>query len=164
MTDRPPSPLPSRSSASDPTDLVSGAVFLLLGLAFGLSASRLEVGTALRMGPGYAPLVLAGLLTLLGALILVGAWRRRAPGEGFGSIAWRGMAFILSAPILFGLAVRPLGFVPALFLATLLASLASPRMKPWQALVLAVVITLFSTLVFSVALGLPFRRFGPWLS
>ena len=68
------------------------------------------------------------------------------------------------APILFGLAVRPLGFVPAVFLATLLAAFASPRMRPAQALLLALAVTLFSTLVFSVALGLPFRRFGPWLS
>jgi hypothetical protein len=28
---------------------------------------------------------------------------------------------------------------------------------------LALAVTVFSTLVFSVALGLPFRRFGPWL-
>jgi hypothetical protein len=73
------------------------------------------------------------------------------------------MAFLLPAPILFGLTLRGLGFVPSIFLATLLACFASPRMRPWQALVLAAAVTLFSTLVFSVALGLPFRRFGPWL-
>jgi hypothetical protein len=37
-------------------------------------------------------------------------------------------------------------------------------MKAWQAVLLALTVTLFATLVFSVALGLPFRRFGPWLS
>jgi hypothetical protein len=146
----------------DPTDAVAGLLFVGFGLFFGLSSLLgLEIGTALRMGPGYAPLVLSAVLLLLGFLILAGALRS-AP-EPVGQIAWRGMAFLLPAPILFGLTVRGLGFVPAIFLATLLAAFASPRVKPWQALVLALAVTIFSTLVFSVALGLPFRRFGPWL-
>ncbi|TNC46929.1 tripartite tricarboxylate transporter TctB family protein [Rubellimicrobium rubrum] len=152
-----------RDRSFDPTDLAAGVVFTVLGLAFGVSTLGLERGTALRMGPGYAPLVLAAVLTLLGVLIVVAGLRSRGV-EGIGPLAWRGMAFLLSAPILFGLTVRGLGFVPAIFLATLLASLASPRLKSWQVLGLAVAITLFSTLVFSYALGLPFRRFGPWLS
>jgi hypothetical protein len=151
-----------RQKSFDPTDAVAGVLFISFGLFFGLSALlQLELGTALRMGPGYAPLVLAGVLLLLGVLILLGSLRS-AP-EPVGRLAWRGMIFLLPAPILFGLTVRGLGFVPAIFLATLLASFASPRMKPWQAVVLAAAVTLFSTLVFSVALGLPFRRFGPWL-
>ena len=146
----------------DPTDAIAGVVFIVFGLFFGLSSLfRLELGTALRMGPGYAPLALAGVLLLLGLLIL-GSSLRSAP-EPITRIAWRGMIFLLPAPILFGLTVRGLGFVPSIFLATLLASFASPKMKLWEALVLAVAVTLFSTLVFSVALGLPFRRFGPWL-
>ena len=152
-----------RQKSFDPTDAVAGVLFIGFGLFFGLSSLlQLELGTALRMGPGYAPLVLAGVLLLLGVLILLGSLRS-AP-EPVGRVAWRGMMFLLPAPILFGLTVRGLGFVPAIFLATLLASFASPRMKPWQAVVLAAAVTLFSTLVFSVALGLPFRRFGPWLS
>ena len=146
----------------DPSDLAAGVIFIAFGLWFGLSSYlNLPIGTALRMGPGYAPLVLSGVLLVLGVLIFGGALRS-AP-EPVGRLAWRGLAFLLPAPILFGLSVRGLGFVPAIFLAALLASFASPRMKPWQAVVLALTITLFSTLVFSVALGLPFRRFGPWL-
>ncbi len=145
----------------DPADAVAGGLFIAFGLAFGAGSLALDLGTALRMGPGYAPLVLSALLTLLGAAILLTAFGRT--GEGAGGLAWRGMAFILPAPILFGLVVRPLGFVPAIFLAALLASFASPRMKPWQALALALAVAAFSTAVFSYALGLPYRRFGPWL-
>ncbi|MCZ0964574.1 tripartite tricarboxylate transporter TctB family protein, partial [Paracoccus benzoatiresistens] len=83
--------------------------------------------------------------------------------EPFGRIAWRGILFILPAPIFFGLTVRGLGFVPALFITTLIASQASARMRPLAALVLAVAVTILSTLIFSYGLGLPFRRFGPWL-
>ena len=72
--------------------------------------------------------------------------------------------FILPAPVFFGLTVRGLGFIPAVFLTTLIAGLASFKMRPVYALGLAVVVTIFSTLVFSYALGLPFRRIGPWLT
>lgn len=146
----------------DPIDAVAGVVFIAFGLFFGLSSIlQLDIGTALRMGPGYAPLVLSGVLLVLGLLILGGSLRS-AP-EPVSRIAWRGMMFLLPAPIIFGLTVRGLGFVPSIFLATLLASFASPKMKPWQALALAAAVTIFSTFVFSIALGLPFRRFGPWL-
>lgn len=146
----------------DPTDALAGAVFLAFGLWFGtVSLLRLEIGTAFRMGPGYAPLVLSGVLALLGLLILASSLR--AAPEGTGRVAWRGLALLLPAPILFGLAVRPLGFVPAVFLAVLLASFASPRMRPWQALALAAAVTVFATAVFSYGLGLPYRRLGPWL-
>jgi hypothetical protein len=146
----------------DPTDLAAGGVFIAFALFFGLASYLdLPIGTALRMGPGYAPLVLSGLLLLLGMLIFAGALRS-APEE-VGRLAWRGMMFLLPAPILFGLTVRGLGFVPSIFLAALLASFASPRMTPLRAVLLALAVTVFSTLVFSVALGLPFRRFGPWL-
>jgi hypothetical protein len=146
----------------DLTNVLAGLLFIAFGLAFGLSSAfQLEIGTAFRMGPGYAPLVLSVVLVLLGAIILASAFK--GAGEAIGPVAWRGLAFILPAPILFGLTVRPLGFVPAVFLVALLASFAAPRMRPTGALALALGVTVFATLVFSYALGLPFRRFGPWL-
>jgi hypothetical protein len=59
--------------------------------------------------------------------------------------------------------VRGLGFVPALFATTLIATQASVRMRPLAALLLAVAVTILSTLIFSYGLGLPFQRFGPWV-
>lgn len=143
----------------DPADLWAGILFVAFGIFFLWGSLGLEIGTALRMGPGYAPLILAIVLIGLGLVILVSAFRL-AP-QAIGPWAWRGMAYILPAPILFGLTVRPLGFVPAVFLTALTASFASPRMRPGPALLLAVAVTVFSTLVFSYALGLPMRRFGP---
>ena len=56
------------------------------------------------------------------------------------------MALILPAPIIFGLTVRGLGFVPALFIATLIAAQASVKMRPLPSLILAVVVTILSTI------------------
>ena len=41
-------------------DIGAGLIFIAIGLLFGLGSIGLEIGTALRMGPGYFPLVLAG--------------------------------------------------------------------------------------------------------
>lgn len=142
-------------------DFTAGFLFIVFGLIFGLTGLGLEMGTTLRMGPGYFPMVLAVLLTGLGAAIVVSAFG--SVGEVVGNYAWRGMVFILAAPVFFGLTVRGLGFVPSILFTTLIAALAGLKMKPLHAVGLAVGVTIFTTLVFSYALGLPFRRFGPWL-
>jgi Tripartite tricarboxylate transporter TctB family len=142
-------------------DLTAGILFVLFGLGFGIASLGLELGTTLRMGPGYFPMLLAVLLTGLGLAIVFTSFRTE--GEAVGTYAWRGMVFILGAPIFFGLTVRGLGFVPSIFVTTLIAALAGLKLKPLHAVGLAIAVTVFCTLVFSVALGLPFRRFGPWL-
>jgi Tripartite tricarboxylate transporter TctB family len=142
-------------------DFAAGLLFILFGLGFGIAALGLDMGTTLRMGPGYFPMVLAILLIGLGVAIVITA--TGTAGEAVGAYARRGMVFILAAPIFFGLTVRGLGFVPSIFITTLIAATAGPKLKPLHALALAIVVTIFCTLVFSVALGMPFRRFGPWL-
>lgn len=145
----------------DPVNGACALLFIAFGAFFGIGSLGLDLGTTFRMGPGYFPLVLSGLLVLLGLVILVQA--TRVKGEPIGPIAWRGMAFILPAPVFFGLTVRGLGFVPSIFLTALIAAFASHKMKPGTALILAALLTVFSVAVFSYALGLPFQRFGTWL-
>ena len=145
----------------DKANALCGALFVLAGLFFAIQSLGLELGTAFRMGPGYFPLFLAGLLILFGLVIVVQA--TQVEGEPIGPIAWRGSLFILPAPVFFGLTVRGLGFAVSLFLTALLASFASVKMRPAPAVVLSALLTLFSVGVFSYALGLPFRLVGPWL-
>ena len=144
----------------DSTNAICGLTFIALGGFFVYQSLNLELGTAFRMGPGFFPLILAAFLTILGAVVLVQA--TQVKGEPIGPLALRGMLFILPAPVFFGFTVRGLGFVPSLFFTALIAAFASTRMKAPMAFVLAAGITLFSVVVFSYALGLPFERFGPW--
>ncbi|CDZ56353.1 tripartite tricarboxylate transporter TctB family protein [Neorhizobium galegae] len=145
----------------DTANLICGLLLVATGLFFAYQSFELELGTALRMGPGYFPFILACALILFGAIILFQSMR--VDGGPIGALALRGMVFILPAPIFFGLTVRGLGFVPSIFVTALIASFASGRMKPLTALVLSAALTVFSVAVFSYGLGLPFRRFGPWL-
>ena len=149
-----------KSISIDRTNGICGLAFIATGLFFIWQAASLEIGTAFRMGPGYFPLVLAAILTLLGIVVLVQA--TRVEGEPMGPIALRGILFILPAPIFFGLTVRGLGFVPALFCTALIAAFASQKMTPIAAVILSATLTAFSVAVFSYGLGLPFQLFGPW--
>lgn len=146
----------------DRTNAVCGAFLIIVGALFASQSLAVDLGSWLRIGPGGLPLALSCLLILIGVAILVPALRAEG-GEGLGSVSWRGMFFILLAPIVFGLTVRGLGFIGSVFITTLFASFASSRMKPHWALVLAVLLTIFSTFVFSYGLRLPFERVGPWL-
>lgn len=150
-----------KSFSIDTVNGLCAAFFIGLGLFFAYQSLGIDLGTAFRMGPGYFPLILALILIVLGVIVLIDAIR--VESEPIGHIAWRGIFFILPAPIFFGLTVRGLGFVPAIFLTGLIAGFASQKMKPSVALLLAAGLTLFAVIVFSYALGLPFRRFGPWI-
>lgn len=82
-----------KSLKFDLTDLLAGLMFIGFGLIFGLTSwFDLDLGTARRMGPGYFPLLLAGVLVFLGLLII--AVSTTHEGEPIGAVAWRGMAQI----------------------------------------------------------------------
>lgn len=142
-------------------DLLAGLVFLALAAAFGFAALGYELGTAFRMGPGYFPLVLAGILALLG--LVIAANGMRTEGGPLGGIPFRGLALVLLAPVVFGLTARGLGLVPSIALVVLIGAFASVFARPLSALLLALALTAFCTAVFSFGLGIPIQRFGPWV-
>jgi hypothetical protein len=143
------------------SDIGAGLIFIVIGLLFGLGAMDLELGTPLRMGPGYFPLILAGLLVVLGLVIVVYGLGHAATGRL--TVPWRGLVAILAAPVVFGLTVRGLGLAPALALVALISAFASRRMSVALAVGLSLGLTVFCVLVFSFGLRLPLRLFGPWL-
>ena len=51
-------------------DFYTGVLFVLFGVGFAWRATLHSLGTAAKMGPGYFPLMLGGLLTLIGVVIL----------------------------------------------------------------------------------------------
>ncbi|MGL5928001.1 MAG: tripartite tricarboxylate transporter TctB family protein [Dermatophilaceae bacterium] len=52
-------------------DVVAGVVFVGFGGAFAVGALGYDLGTTLEPGPGYYPLALGGLLTVLGLAVVV---------------------------------------------------------------------------------------------
>jgi hypothetical protein len=143
-------------------ELRVGGFFILVGLAFGLEAYfRIPIGSPARMGPGFFPLLLSILLTFLGLLIGLQAWRSTSAPLHY--VPWRGLTLIMIAPIVFGFTVRGLGFVPAIVTASALTALASPGRSLTALAALSMGLAAFCTLVFIVAAGLPLDLIGPWL-
>jgi hypothetical protein len=143
-------------------DLCAGLLFIAIGALFAFGTLDLELGTPLRLGPGAFPLMLAGILGLLGLIVAVQAFRH--PVSHVVVIPWRGIALILVAPIIFGLTVRGLGLLVSVALVVAVSAYASRRMSLKLAIGLTTGLTLFCVLVFNVGLGLPVRLIGPWLT
>jgi hypothetical protein len=143
-------------------DVLAGSIFIVIGLAFAIGALGYNIGTPLRMGPGYVPLALGLLLAGLGAGVIIKGF---LAGEGaeIGGVDWRALILITAALIFFGLTIRGLGVVGALLGALLLASFARSRTRPIEAVVIAVGLTVLSVLIFVVALQLRLSLVGPWL-
>jgi hypothetical protein len=141
-------------------DILAGLIFVAFGLAFAVGAATYTIGTPVRMGPGFYPLVIGGSLAALGgaiALIPSGQDAATAPTAR----PWRAIVLIVGAVVIFGLTVRGLGLIPSVFLTALLATLASRQVRPWTALAFAVGLTLLSILIFVVALSLRLPLLGP---
>ena len=143
-------------------DSLAGATFIVFGLAFAIAASRYEIGTALRMGPGYFPLVLGGVLVLLGVLSI--AKEFTAPDEdAIGGVPWRSVVTILGALLFFGVTIKGLGVIPALFLTAFLAALGGYKVNLPLALATATGLTVLCYLIFILALQLRLDLYGPWV-
>jgi len=150
-------------------DAASGVIFIVIAGLFALGTTQLAIGSPLRMGPGFFPLMLAAVLALLGVIILLKAFGR-PDKTSLGRVPWRGAILILIAPIIFGLTVRgspafgipALGLVPAVALVILISSFASVRSTVKLAVALTLLLTLFCLVVFQKLLGLPIPPFaGP---
>jgi hypothetical protein len=143
-------------------DVLAGATFIVLGLAFAFGSLAYDIGTPLRMGPAYFPLVLAGILVALGLLVVIKGFIA-GEHEPIGDVDWRALLLIAAALLFFGLTVRGLGVIGALFGASLLASLARSATPIREVIVISVGLTILSVLIFIVALQLRLPLVGPWI-
>jgi hypothetical protein len=143
-------------------DLLAGAIFAALGLAFAITSTTYEVGSPLRMGPGYFPLVLGSVLVLLGILIAIKGFVA-GDSDDIGPVPWKAIALFVAALVFFGLTVRGLGLVPALLVTVFLSALAGHRARVIPAAVIAASLTALCVLIFVIVLQLRLPLFGPWI-
>jgi hypothetical protein len=143
-------------------DLLAGAVFVVFGLAFAVVSTTYPIGTPLRMGPGYFPLLLGGILVALGIAIVVKGFVAGEP-EAIGSVPWRAIVLIGVAVMVFGITVRGLGLVPSLFVTAILSAFAGQRVGVLPAVLIAAGLTVVCVLIFVVGLQLRLPLIGPWI-
>ena len=145
----------------NPKDFWSGLLFLGVGGAVVLLARNYQLGTALKMGPGYFPTALGGLLALVGLIAVARSFIR--PGTAIEPFHWKLLLMVLGATLLFGVLVRNAGLIAAVAVLVLMGASASVYFRWRVAIALTVGLVIFSVVVFVKALGLPMPLVGPWL-
>ena len=144
-----------------PRDVCAGLIYIAFGAAAVALARGYGLGTAVRMGPGYFPTVLGGLLLVIG-IAAVGRGLLR-PGAALAPLRLRGLLLIVAATVAFGALARGAGLVVAMPLLVIVSGWASREFRWTPTLVLAAGLTLFCIAVFVKGLGVPLPIVGPWL-
>jgi drug/metabolite transporter (DMT)-like permease len=136
-------------------DFFSGLMFVVVGVVFGVGATHYSMGSSARPGAGYFPLLLGVLLTVIGAIVLFKALTiETEAGDPVGTIAWRPLVVIVGAIVLFGFTIDRLGLMLAVPLLIVISSLAGDEFHWVGVIANAVVLTLFSWLIFVYGLKL----------
>ena len=142
-------------TVKSPRDFWAGAMFAGFGAFFvAWSFAYYQMGSAVRMGPGYFPAVLGGLLVLLGAVVLVKSLAIEGPGVA--AFHFRPIVLVSLSVLAYGYLMQPAGLAVATAAAVIIGALAGNEFKWREVLVVALVLVIFSYLVFVKGLTLPF--------
>ena len=138
-----------------PRDLYGGLALVMLATLTLIASAELPGQRGFAFGPGTAPRLFSFLLAALGAAVAVGGVF--AEGPPIEKYKIRGPSLVIIAILAFAAMIRPLGLVPATFLAFMVSILGSTEMRWIESLIAAVLMTLFCVLLFVYLLNLPFQ-------
>jgi hypothetical protein len=133
-------------------DFLSGVMFIAFGLAALYFGRNLQMGTSVRMGPGYVPHMLAYIMMSLGGVITVIALL--TPGEMTEAPKWKPITMVTIGIICFALLFERAGLLPALVVLILIASLGGEEFKLTEVLGNMVVLAALCVGVFKIGLGM----------
>jgi len=138
-------------------DFFAGLLFIAIGVFAMVVAQNFPMGSAVRMGPGYFPRVLSGIMIAFGLYVMVRGLIKGEKIEG----AWgiRPLVLVTLGLVAFGFIMERLGMVPALFALFFISALGGHEFKFKEVLILASVMTVAAWGIFIYGLGLPYRLF-----
>jgi len=135
-------------------DFWAGVMLIAIGVTAAVLARDYPFGTTFRMGPGYFPTVLGGVLTLFGLYLMVKSLRKSDPIVGNWSL--RALIVLPLSLVLFGVLMDRAGFIPALAVLVFGSAAAGTQFKLVEVALLTVVLTVFCIALFIWGLGLPY--------
>jgi hypothetical protein len=138
----------------DNKNFLSGLFFIGTGGLGIFMAQDYPMGTALRMGPGYFPIVLSAMLILFGIYCLIQGLLK--PEKLPGNWSVRALLILPVATVVFGILMEHGGFIPALIALVFISAFASNEFKFTEVLMLAIGLTIGSWALFIWGLGLPY--------
>ncbi|MGE0425023.1 MAG: tripartite tricarboxylate transporter TctB family protein [Reyranellaceae bacterium] len=131
-------------------DFWSGLMFASFGVLALEMGSKLSVGTAIRMGPGYVPRMLSYILIGLGLVILLRAII--APGETIDRLRFKPITLITLGVLAFALLFERAGLAPALVALVFLAALGGEEFKLVETALACVVLIVLCIVIFKLGL------------
>ena len=145
-------------------DFWAGVLFIVTGLIFMVLSRQYNVGTSAKMGPGFFPMALGGLMALLGLMVLIPSVLSRSEVLKITKIETRMILLVLVAVAVYAFVLPKLGFIVALFALIGISSMASHEFTLKTTVISAVVLLVFSWLVFVKGLELQFPFLPPFLT
>ena len=134
-------------------DFLSGLLFIAFGLAALYFGRHLAMGTAVRMGPGFVPHMLAFIMIGLGLIISVVAALVNK-GEAAEAPRWKPITLVTIGIFVFAALFERTGMFPALVALILIASAGGDEFKLTEVIGNIVVLTILCILVFKIGLSM----------
>ena len=138
-------------------DFLAGMLFLAIGAGAMLVARDYPFGTAMRMGSGYYPTVLGGILASFGLFLIIKATKSKETAVL--AWGWWPLACIAASLVVFGFLLPRLGLVPAVVALFFVAAAGGREFRLGEVLALTAAMTAFAVAVFVYVLKLPFQLF-----
>ena len=133
-------------------DFLSGVMFIAFGLVALYFGRNLQMGTTVRMGPGYVPHMLAYIMMSLGGILTVVSLVTQ--GEPTEAPKWKPITMVTVGIICFALLFESAGLIPALVVLILIASLGGDEFKITEVILNMVVLSILCIIVFKVGLSM----------
>lgn len=137
-------------------DLWAGVMFFAFGVIFVVLSQQYQIGSAAKMGPGYFPTILGGLLALLGLAIFAGAFAKSTEPVALYPVGWRELILVLLSVVLFAMLLPKFGMVLSIIVLIVVSAFASHEFSLRDTAISTVVLIVMSYLVFVKGLELQF--------
>lgn len=152
-----------RFAVDNPRDLWAGLLYLGIGAAALTLSQTYPFGSVGRMGPGFFPTILSGLLILFGVISIGRSLARH--GEAIDGSGVVPLLYLIAGNLLFAQLLRPLGLIASLAILGLVAASASTMFRwNWRALLGLTALVAACAIVFSVLLNIPMPLLGHWIA
>jgi len=135
-------------------DFFAGLLYIGLGALAMWIARDYPFGSALRMGPGYFPSVLGGMMIAFGVAVVLMGVKNNEKIKGGWSI--RALIVLPLAAVIFGYVMEHVGFIPALALLIPIAAASGNEFKWKEIIPLTIGLVVLSLAIFIWGLGLPY--------
>jgi len=143
-------------------DLWASVMYIGTGAVGMWIARDYPFGSALRMGPGYFPSVLGGIMVVMGLYVLaLGLRKDHEKIQGNWSI--RALIVLPLSMVAFGILMEEAGFIPAMAALIPISAAAGRDFKWLEVVLLTIGLTIACAAGFIYGLGLPYPLIkGMW--